>query len=185
MSRIEIYAKSKTRGVWELVGEVPNAMRGAWMLWMMLEREYLPSYNNKDNPVVGGGYKSRLMSFEQNALDELWDLQNNPSLTLEELIVFRSTMDNTVIMGKDLPMFVKCLEKVGKKHNTNHDSQASLIRELCDERGDDIEAITYNQTSVCDASDLFGDGLDADVGKFVDCMDDNQWGMSMSKARKE
>ena len=94
----------------------------------------------------------------------------NKRLTYEEHIVFMSTMDNAKILGKDIPVFIECLEKVYDEHKGNFDQQAEELRRIYSEYGDKISAIVYNQTSVCSGSEFLGTNYDSPLKSFWDCM---------------
>ena len=103
-------------------------------------------------------------------MQEIWDLGWDKRLTYEEHIVFMSTMDNAKILGKDIPVFIECLEKVYDEHKGNFDQQAEELRKIYSEYGDKISAIVYNQTSVCSGSEFLGVNYDFPLKSFWDCM---------------
>lgn len=166
MSRTEIYVKHKDKKRWKKLGEVRNATRGAWKLWSELEKKYLPTYNGVQG--FDGGYNSRLVCYTNESLNEIWNLQTNPNLDIAELNVFRSTLDDAIIIKQDIPTFVEYLEIVGERYDTNHSEQAKVIKEYYQKFGDNIEAIAYNQSSVCSEKDIFGGKMDRPLDDFFD-----------------
>lgn len=147
-------------------------------MWLVPLRSYDDSRRIPLTLVVGvrqkfyepGEYKSRWTCGDE-ARQEIWDLSSDLRLTYEELMVFRSTMDDSKILGEDIPEFIKCLRVVGEEHGGNYIEQANKLQEFIDKEDiSKISAISYNQTSVCCASDIFGEYYDAPLKKFWDCM---------------
>lgn len=184
MARTEIYVRLKGDKKWHLDAEVNAASQGAMRLWLCLEQKYLPSYDLRklgysDSDIAyfkitfKDGYFSR-QAFshytDQHPMQEIWDLCKDKRLTYEEHIVFSSTMDNAMILGKDIPVFIECLEKVYAEHQGNYHEQAEALRKIYNEYGNKISAIVYNQTSVCSGSDIFGSSYNAPIKSFWDCM---------------
>ena len=188
MAQTEIYVRLKGDKKWHLEAQVDAASLGAMRLWYALEEKYLPSYDlrkigftdssiswlNAFNSRSGNNVYNHRMNFshytEQNPMQEIWDLGWDKRLTYEEHIVFMSTMDNAKILGKDIPVFIECLEKVYDEHKGNFDQQAEELRRIYSEYGDKISAIVYNQTSVCSGSEFLGTNYDSPLKSFWDCM---------------
>ena len=154
-------------------------------LWDSLEEKYLPSYerldaDGKPDYLTYTSFKKKrynhrscycvLREGEDNPMQEVWDLSSDTGLSFEELMVMRSTMDNAIVLGCDLPTFIECLEKVAEVHGGHYKEQATELQKVYDEYGDDISAIGWNQTSVNCADDIFGSDMDKPLDDFWDCM---------------
>ena len=107
---------------------------------------------------------------EDNPMQAVWDLSSDTRLSFEELMVMRSTMDNAIVLGCDIPTFIECLEKVAEEHGGNYKEQAAELMRVYDEYGDDISAIGWNQTSVNYADGIFGSDMDKPLEDFWNCM---------------
>ena len=185
MSCVECYVRLKSSNKWELAYEVGNAWQGCMHLWDALEKKYLPSYEAFDSDGRPDyltrfhhevkRYNSRfpysvMRRGEDNPMQEVWDLSSDTRLSFEELMVMRSTMDNAIVLGCDIPTFIECLEKVAEEHGGNYKEQADELKKVYDEYGDDISAIGWNQTSVNCADGIFGSDMDKPLEDFWDCM---------------
>ena len=185
MSCVECYVRLKSTNKWELAYEVGNAWQGCMRLWDALEEKYLPSYEGLDSDGRPDyltrfhhevkRYNSRfpysvMRRGEDNPMQEVWDLSSDTRLSFEELMVMRSTMDNAIVLGSDIPTFIECLEKVAEEHGGNYKEQADGLKKVYDEHGDDISAIGWNQTSVNCADGIFGSDMDKPLEDFWDCM---------------
>ena len=185
MSCVECYVRLKSSNKWELAYEVGNSWQGSMHLWNALEKKYLPSYEAFDSDGRPDyltrfhhevkRYNSRfpysvMRRGEDNPMQEVWDLSSDMRLSFEELMVMRSTMDNAIVLGSDIPTFIECLEKVSEEHGGNYKEQASELQKVYDEYGDDISAIGWNQTSVNCADGIFGSNMDKPLEDFWDCM---------------
>ena len=185
MSCVECYVRLNSSNKWELAYEVGNAWQGCMQLWDSLEEKYLPSYEAFDSDGRPDyltrfhhevkRYNSRfpysvMRRGEDNPMQEVWDLSSDTRLSFEELMVMRSTMDNAIVLGCDIPTFIECLEKVAEEHGGNYKEQAAKLQKVYDEYGDDISAIGWNQTSVNCADGIFGSDMDKPLEDFWDCM---------------
>ena len=185
MSCVECYVRLKSSNKWELAYEVGNAWQGCIYLWNSLEEKYLPSYEAFDSDGRPDymtrfhhevkRYNSRfpysvMRRGEDNPMQEVWDLSSDTRLSFEELMVMRSTMDNAIVLGCDIPTFIECLEKVAEEHGGNYKDQAAELQKVYEEYGDDISAIGWNQTSVNCADGIFGSDMDKPLEDFWDCM---------------
>ena len=185
MSCVECYVRLKSSNKWELAYEVGNAWQGCMHLWDSLEEKYLPSYecfdaDGKLDYLTYTSFKEKrynhrscymMMSRgENNPMQEVWDLSSDTRLSFEELMVMRSTMDNAIVLGCDIPTFIECLEKVAEEHGGNYKEQAAELKKVYDEYGDEISAIGWNQTSVNCADGIFGSDMDKPLEDFWDCM---------------
>ena len=185
MSCVECYVRLKSSNKWELAYKVGNAWQGCMYLWDSLEEKYLPSYERLD--ADGKLYYLTYTSFkekrynhrscycvlregEHNPMQEVWDLSSDTRLSFEELMVMRSTMNNAIVLGCDIPTFIECLEKVAEEHGGNYKEQADKLQKVYDEYGDDISAVGWNQTSVNCADGIFGSDMDKPLEDFWDCM---------------
>lgn len=186
MSCVECYVRLKSTNKWELAYEVGNAWQGCMHLWNSLEKKYLPSYEAFDSDgrpdyltskcLEEKRYNHRscymmmMSEGEHNPMQEVCDLSSDTRLSFEEIMVMRSTMDNAIVLGCDIPMFIECLEKVAEEHGGNYKEQADGLRKVYDEFGDDISAIGWNQSSVNCADGIFGSDMDRPLEDFWDCM---------------
>ena len=185
MSYTECYVRLKGERKWKLAYEVKNAWLGAMHLWNSLEEKYLPSYERfgSDGRPDYQTYSCReekrynhriayslIHDGEHNPMQDVWDLSNDTRLSFEELIVMRSTMDNAIVRGRDIPMFIECLGKVAEEYGGNYNEQVAELQKIYDEFGDKISAIGWNKTSVNCANDMFGSNMDRPLKDFLDCM---------------
>ena len=186
MSCVECYVRLKSSDRWKLAYEVGNAWQGCMHLWNALEKKYLPSYEVFDSDgrpdyltskcLKENRYNHRscymimMSEGEHNPMQEVWDLSSDTRLSFEEIMVMRSTMDNAIVLGSDIPTFIECLEKVAEEHGGNYKEQADGLRKVFNEYGDDISAIGWNQTSVNCADGIFGSDMDRPLEDFWDCM---------------
>ena len=185
MSCVECYVRLKSSNRWKLAYEVKNAWLGCIHLWNSLEEKYLPSYECLDadgNPdyLTFKCFKEKrynhrscymiMSEGEKNPMQEVWDLSSDTRLSFEELMVMRSTMDNAIVLGSDIPTFIECLERVAEEHGGNYKEQADGLRKVYEEYGDDISAIGWNQTSVNCADGIFGSDMDKPLEDFWNCM---------------
>ena len=151
MSCVECYVRLKSTNRWKLAYEVGNAWCGCIYLWNALEEKYLPSYEGLDSDGKPDymtcvcreekryNHRSCYMMFsegEDNPMQEVWDLSSDTRLSFEELMVMRSTMDNAIVLGCDIPTFIECLEKVAEEHGGNYKEQAVELQKVYDEFGD-------------------------------------------------
>ena len=156
MSCVECYVRLKSSNKWEIAYEVGNAWQGCMHLWDSLEEKYLPSYERLDadgNPdyLTYTSFKEKrynhrscymMMSADEHIpMQEVWDLSSDTRLSFEELMVMRSTMDNAIVLGCDIPTFIECLEKVAEEHGGNYKELAAELQKGYDEYGYDISAI--------------------------------------------
>nr|DAU53610.1 MAG TPA: hypothetical protein [Caudoviricetes sp.] len=176
----EIYVKNKNSKYWELAIEISNELEGLPVLWMFLEKKYLPSYTPVDkngkpcdwewvkDHVKKGEYVSRYSAFQ---CQEILDLQRDYRLTYEEMMVFRTTLDNAAVLGEDIPAFLGCLKVVANECGGIFPQQHKALSDYVKTHSiDDIKAIAFNQTSVISASDTFGEDMDAPLSEFWDLM---------------
>lgn len=188
MAQIEIYVRLKGDKKWHLEAQINAASQGAMRLYYALEEKYLPSYDLKNlgysdesifvfkesakmNKLNDYVHRTCLCNYiEQNPMQEIWDLGWDKRITYEEHIVFMSTMDNAKILGKDIPLFIDCLEKVYEEHKGNFHEQAEALRKIYSEYGNKISAIVYNQTSVCSGSEFLGQNYDFPLKSFWNCI---------------
>ena len=185
MSCVGCYVRLKSSNKWELAYEVGNAWYGCIHLWNALEEKYLPSYEAFDSDGRPDymtrfhhevkRYNSRfpysvMRRGEDNPMQEVWDLSSDMRLSFEELMVMRSTMDNAIVRGRDIPMFIECLGKVAEEYGGNYNEQVAELQKIYDEFGDKISAIGWNKTSVNCANDMFGSNMDRPLKDFLDCM---------------
>lgn len=173
MASTEIYVRMKGNKKWMLLGEVPNASRGAFKLWMELEKKYLPSYDNeitsRSDAVLGGPrYHSRFVYGDNDARMEVWHLYTREDIPDDEADVLLSTLDKARVNGDRIPQFIKHLRSVGERFDTNHIEQAELLEQFYADYKDRISAIAWNQTSICSARDIFGSNMSAPLREFFD-----------------
>ena len=148
MSCVECYVRLKSTNKWKLAYEVGNAWQGCMCLWDALEEKYLPSYDCFDadgNPdyLTSKCFEEKCYNHRScycvlregvyNPMQEVWDLSSDTRLSFEELMVMRSTMDNAIVLGSDIPTFIECLEKVAEEHGGNYKKQATELRRVYDE----------------------------------------------------
>lgn len=131
MSYTEIYKFNK-RGKAQILAEVKNAMRGALMVWDILEKKYLPP--------------AQIPRFISGNLNEVWELVADPRLSTEERICLLCTLDAATVKKEYLPDLVRCFRSFGG--NTNLSEQAAAIEAMLNSSEmDDVIAIAFNQTS--------------------------------------
>lgn len=173
----EIYVKNKNEKLWNLAIEVPNDWGGMPHLWSYLEKKYLPSYvpiKEDGTPMAfaiekkeKGEYVSRMFT---EGKKEILDLQHDPRLSYEEMMVFRSTLDFAMVIGEDIPDYLECLKVICEECGGIYPQQYQMLSDYIKEHSlENIEAIAFNQTSVNCASDFFGD-MDAPISSFWDLM---------------
>ena len=132
--------------------------------------DYMTSKCLKENRYNHRSCYMMISEGEHSPMQEVWDLSNDTRLSFEELMVMRSTMDNAIVLGCDIPTFIECLEKVAEEHGGNYKEQADGLRKVFNEYGDDISAVGWNQTSVNCADGIFGSDMDKPLEDFWNCM---------------
>ena len=87
------------------------------------------------------------------------------------MMVFRSTFDLAKVLGEDIPVYLECLKVVADECGGIYPQQYKELSAFIKAHSiNDIEAIAFNQTSVCSACDLFGNRYNASADNFWDCM---------------
>lgn len=134
MSTTEIYVFKKD-GFAEFYGEVQNSFRGAPLLWKLLEEKYLP-------PIFGpsGERMYRTYSLEVN---EVWQLANDPRITIEDKIALVTTFDKCLVKIEHIPEVIKAFKLF---IDTSLPEQANILQAILEE--EDVVAVGWNQTSV-------------------------------------
>lgn len=153
MSCTQISGLTKNRAY--RIGEVRNSWRGAMAIWTILEDKYLPKFipewakslEEKDYSDY-----SRSYSGNDNDMKQIWDLSNSDKLTFNEKIVLCSTFDNVLVRVESIDKVLKAFREFDDK--TSLKEQANIIEKALKEN-QDIIAIGWNQTSVCEDKWVF------------------------------
>jgi len=160
MSRTEIYIFRK-EGYAEYYADVINGSRGALKIWLMLEKQYLPSLSHP-GCIKPHEYYSRFAynpKEEDSKLKrkEVWDLVREDSpLTENQRIVLKSTFDWAVCKIEDIPKLIKEYRKFDGY--TSLPEQAMILQKILDDpECKDVIAVAITQTSIIDGWDEIGD----------------------------
>jgi len=127
MSYTEIYIIRENKDV-ELIGQVQNAHRGAYLVWLKLKDKY----NIQD---------------ESFSFKNTWKLFNSGKLTEYENISLGTTFDDVIVLKEDMLSVINAFNKFRKEHDCNLDKQAEIIKNILNEK--DCFGMCWNQTSVC------------------------------------
>ncbi len=165
MAQTEIYIINKDRHLsGEYIG-VNGAMRGAYLIWMELEKKYLPSLPLKpwDNP---GEYNSRIgRMFDEHAMDEIWAIPRMKETEWSDRILMEIYMDSAYVGYDDLHEVAEALRNC-EFATDNMKGQADALEKIHEEYPG-ILGVFINATSVCSISD-FLDCLYDDDGEVLD-----------------
>lgn len=164
MARTEVYV-FRTDGFAEKYGEVLNAWRGGWAVWISLEKKYLPSMP-KPYADMRDGYFSRFFyaTIDDKYTDvtkEVWRLANSDSpLTENERTVMISTFDWTVVKREHIPKLISAYRNFDVAATTLKEQADILSQILADSKCNDVIAVAFTQTTIVDGWDEIGDGWD-------------------------
>lgn len=156
MSYTEIFAFNKAGLCCEEYA-IKNAFRGAMAVWSIMEEKYLPTYRPRYVPdsmtmeefEQRFGYKpSRLsitsVSEKENPMNEIWELFDNKSVSLDDRIVLGTTLDNVLVRRAEIGKVIDAFRNFDGE--TNLKEQADILAEIMKDKN--ISAIGWNQTSV-------------------------------------
>ena len=147
MSRTQIFI-FKTDGKPRFFSEVKNALRGCVAIWNVLERKYLPQYVMKMPLPEGGFYErtaphiTRTSDIFSNAIEEVWNLFEDPRLSETERICLGTTFDKVIVMKPDISRVIEAFRTF--EGETNLKEQAEILTTIPDK---DFIAIGWNQHS--------------------------------------
>ena len=152
MSRTEVYV-FREDGFAELYGEVVNAHRGAWMVWTLLEKKYLPSMPKPSRDMPDRYYSRFFYSCMDDRgrtkLKEVWRLANADSpLTDNERMVLISTYDWAITKREDVPKLIADYRNFNVGETSLSEQADVLVKMLDDPKYNDVIAVAFNQTSV-------------------------------------
>ena len=144
MSRTEIYV-ARSHGCFYMEGEFSNSWRGAMWIWNKLWNEYHKKTHEYDEVIIGDNLSKLFKEYR-------------PLITPTEEVVLLSTADYIAVAGKDLDALADAFDAFVVLHGDGSSltEQAEFIRGL----DDDVEAIAWNQTTVCE----FWNGGDPEIG---------------------
>lgn len=180
MSCTEIYSFD-TSGTAHLAGTANNSWLGAMAIWRIKESRYLPPYRPADllkmwwyKPDLSreeiehlyGYVPSRVLSgtFSENGggqspTQEIWDLVDNPNVSLSDRIVLFTTLDNCLVRKENIPRVITAMRsfpRAGDEMETNLLEQIETLEGILNDP--DSIAVGWNQTSVCaDSWDVVGE----------------------------
>lgn len=147
MSYTEIFKINKAGDI-KGYADIRNAHRGAMAVWHRLDKKYLPPYVPEYAKIFGspGEEYSRAFALSsENAIQEIWDLQNNPEISLTDLIALYSTFDKMIVLKADFPQLLRAFREFDSECSLPE--QADVIEALMSDN--DCIGVAWNQTSVC------------------------------------
>lgn len=138
---------------------VSNPWHGAMEIWKIMEQrhlpQYIPSYVREKIWYSAGmssaaltkklGYlPSRIGPGTCNAIEEIWALADNPSVSRHERIVLFTTFDNILVRKENIPQVIDAFRQF--EGETTLEIQANILERLMDRN--DFIAVGWNQSSV-------------------------------------
>lgn len=151
MSYTEIYMFNKA-GTARLYAQIRNAWRGAMAIWCIMEEKHLPPYRPSYIPpnmtleeFSAKYYKPRRTSATDiAAMQEIWDLVDNPAVPVHERIVLFTTLDKCLVKKQDLLRVIDAFNRF--EGETSLKEQADVLTRLLNDKN--CIAVGWNQTSV-------------------------------------
>lgn len=189
MSYTEIF-RFGTNGDAIIHAWVSNSWQGAVAIWKIMEERYLPPYippyvRNKIwytpgmSPIMLkkrlGSLPSRIGPGTGNAMEEIWNLVDNPRIPLHERIVLFTTLDDILVKKENIPQVIDAFRKF--EGETTLNIQANVLEHLM--ARNDFIAVGWNQNSVNTNSWECRGGYDKQTNKELpyNClsMQQHQW----------
>ena len=165
MAQTELFIINKDRHLsGEYIG-VNAAMQGALLIWMELEKKYLPPLPRKpwDKP---GEYNSRVARmFDNHAMDEIWAIPRMKDTEWNDRILMEIYMDRAYIAYKDLHEVAEALRNC-EFATGNMKGQADALDKIHNDHPDAF-GVLINATSVCSICDFTDCDFDDD-GEVLD-----------------
>lgn len=136
-----------------------NPWRGAMAIWQEMERRYLPLYlpshitskwwyrpgmTAEDISRHLGRAPTRTAFSTNGAINEIWDLADDPKVPLPERIVLCTTLDGILIHREDIPRVVEAFRSF--QGNTTLPRQADILEQLFE--SDNCIAVGWDQNSI-------------------------------------
>lgn len=137
--------------------DVKNAWHGAMAVWRILEEKYLPPYHPRYVPEGMPmeefenrfGYKPSRLSItaadeKENPANQIWDLFENESISMDDRIVLGTTLDHVLIRRDEIGKVIRAFRNFDGETNLNE--QADILAKIMED--ENISAVGWNQTSV-------------------------------------
>lgn len=159
MSYTEIFGFDKDGNAYS-AGEVQNAWRGAWSVWTYFEDKYLPLYipdyikytiwykpNMSNEEVISkNGFKPTRLNSNDGSIQEIWNLVDDTSISVNERIVLMTTFDKVLVKKENLQQVINAFNSFPNK-DTSLKQQAQILQTLLNDNN--CIAVGWNQNSVC------------------------------------
>ena len=157
----------------EPLGTIQNSWRGAPAIWRYAEEKYLdpyfPNWISDQERLEGAekfflrhGYKpSRVSSFEEEGLQEIFDLAYDVSLPENDRIVIASTFDRALVRKDEIKRVIEAFRNFGAK--TSLKEQADILEKALD--APEVDCVGWIQTSVC--CDMWSGGWDDEADEEI------------------
>ena len=166
MSCTEIYGFDKSGNAY-YYEEVKNAWRGAMAVWQELEKKYLPPYYSKYAHIE----TSRCTSFDEEAMKEIWNLAEQPNVSMHDKICLCTTFDKILVKKDDIFKVVEAFRNF--EGDTSLSEQADILEEMY--KDDDCIAVGWNQTSInCDTWENYKYNEEKDEREPYNCINDKE-----------
>ena len=147
MSYTELY-KFKKDGNAESLGEIKNALRGAMLVWGILDKRYLeplpkPTWMSQQD-YNERGYSRCSAMFDPNAMKEIWGIAKREEVSRVDKIVLSTTFDRVIVKRENIEETIKAFRDF--EGETSLKEQADILEEALKDK--DLIAVAWNQTSV-------------------------------------
>lgn len=135
-----------------------DAWKGAMTVWQIMEERYLPPYfptyiqhkwwyrpgMSREDARKHNFTPTRTAVGAGNAIQEIWDLVDNPDIPFHDRIALCTTLDNILIRAEDLPLVIDAFQRFGG--TTSLPQQAKVLLNL--EGNEDCIAVGWDQNTI-------------------------------------